>query len=367
MDIDIPFKFSHFIVTLIIIYLSEWLKSSFVNEKRLKLALRQREIYHRKLKTMEDSDLKADMETAETIQQLEEEGEIIEEQLEGFSNDTDGDVLEQELEELEAKAHEMEALETDVQKVAAKIEKSVNKEDLEDELAKLRLVNQDLKKQIESHSHMSGLNVKLDPNLISFLDEHSDELTLSFLEKAYETMLELSAANPKMDFNQYICELKESKNKYVSELHDLHVSKREIERKFKLMKERYEEELSSFNELRIEHLFKNAGVKEYLDTLRRKNQIVEETIVNLRKDLEFKREEVDFWRQKYEQAEEERIKYHDAYRDILAKKVQLEAQRKAEKRMMSSASSMVDTTIPPPPPIEIPSVAEILGETMADM
>lgn len=399
------------IVPIVLIYLTESLTSRRANDQRAKLALHQGEIYHKRLRSdfdkMEEEKLSSELESAEEIEKIEKQLNELKEGHDKFGNDSDGWnsdssmdeesensindkelKAKQELTNLKTKQDELDSVEKDFQKVAESLsnfdldgsivqqakEQSV---DFEEKINKLKIENDELKTQIELHksSKLSAIKAKLDPELISFLEEHTDELTLSFLKNAYETLLDLRATNPKMDFNQYIKELKDSRENYITELTELHVSKKEIEHKLRCMKERYEEELSSFNETKIEQLCRKAGVDEYLSGLKRKNEITEQTIVNLQKDLESKRKEVEIWKDKYKEAEDQYNKYFEAYKDITAKRDQMEYQRRAamdrEKRLgpkmnLSSASSLVDASVPPPPPIDVPPVDQILREAIND-
>lgn len=415
MDFDFKRLLAEVFWSLFISCIYDIISDILSNKRRAKAAFQQGEQYHRNLTlesiAMENKELDSQREIAETISQLEQENDELTSQIEELRNESDGwdsnssirgdssngdvcetieDQLFHELEEYKTKEEQLETAEKEIIEVsdslasldvdAELIQQAKDKSlDLKSRIKQLTDENDELKRQIESCNelNLTTVKAKLDPDLVQFMEDHSEELTLSFLQKAYDTLLELRATNPNIDFNQYIRELKEGREKYLKDWKDSLVSKREVEIKLKKAKKRYEEELVSFNETKIEHFLKHSGHKEYLDSLRKKNQKVEEMIGILEKELASKTKEVESWREKYKEAEEQCNRYYKAYEDIQLQKEQLEAQRKAleqEKRMlfktnqMSSASSLVDgASVPPPPDIDVPSIDEILRSPLMDM
>lgn len=293
--------------------------------------------------------------------------------------------LNQEIAELQEKAKELESVEDDIRRLSkdlgeCNVQEAGQQEpidettikDLNEKIKQLESENEELKLQLKEHSGftLSKRETDLEPELLKYLEDHQHDLTLGFLEKVYETLLEIKASEPDKDFDEYIEELKKNRREYVSELAELRVSKKEAEIKLQKMKRRYEEELSSFNEIRVEHIFKNSGAKEYLERLKEKNKIKNDIINTLKAELEAKESEVASWQTKYRDAEKQCNEYWEAWKDTQSRKEKLEAEKKAqferERRAMnltmnlSSASSLVDNQVPPPPPIDVPPVDEIL-------
>lgn len=267
---------------------------------------------------------------------------------------------------------EHEAIETERQLEDHELEL----EDLRDKISKLEVENADLKEQISEHekAELNLTRTSLDPDLVEYLEEHNDELSLEFLKKAYETLEELKASESDKDFSELIDELKSSHTAHAAQLAELQVSKKEVEIKLKLLKQRYDEELSTFNNTRIEHLLKNSGAKEYVDRLKEKNKINDELINDLKSELESKNREISTWETRFREAEKQSQVYWDAWRDIQVKTAELEAEKLANQERsrrvakqssmnFSPGSSMIDDHVPPPPPVSIPSIDELLQAT----
>lgn len=156
---------------------------------------------------------------------------------------------------------------------------------------------------------------------------------------------------------------------YLAQIEELRIAKKEMEIKLQLLKKRYEEELSSFEQIRVEHIFKNSGAKEYLERLKDRNKLKDDIIKSLKEELEYKNKEVADLQERCLELERTSIGYQQAWKEAQLKKEQLEAEKANQERErrqynknLSSASSLVDQVgIPPPPPIEIPSIAELMG------
>lgn len=238
--------------------------------------------------------------------------------------------------------------------------------ELKDKIDQLERENDNYRSQIRAREvelNLKKIEPNLDRDLIKFLEQHRQELSLEFMKKAHKMLLEMKALDPEMDFNEYLEEKKVLRNDYMSDISQLLVNRREVEMRSERMKARHEEELSTFAETQLEHLFKIIGAQDKLATMRKKNEITNELIENLRKELVAKRNELEVIREKYLGIEIERTKYFEAWKTMQLKKEQLEEERKSLIRATidSEASSLlINGMPPPPPPVELPSLNELL-------
>ena len=419
-----PATLSYLILTLVIVVVGRQLELLLERGKRAKVVANQRDLYYQRLVAealkMEAQELEKSLNLAQSIECVQKHNQELQNKLDdddesdwsasnsdqesdqpstsasgsAGANDADhqdkAERLARELADSEAKARELEGVEENICRLVETLaesnidvthEQSDDKKNddavagLVEQIKRLEAENEELKKQLQTHKGLQLTTSKsnLDPHLLSYLEEHNDELSLAFLEKAHETLLEMKAVNPEMDFNEYIKDLKRSQANYVEELAKLRVSHKEIEIRLKLMKSKYEEELSSFNELRIEHIFKNCGAKEYVERLRQSNKLKEDMISSLKSELELKKMEISTWKSKFEDAEKQCNVYWQAWKDTQVRREQLEAEKRAMQERdrlafdqsagMSSSHSLIDAQVPSPPPINIPSVEEILRMT----
>lgn len=390
------------VITIIIIYFAQLIEGRFARGKRGHIATQQRDLYYQRLDEeklkMEQKDLQEELQQAKTLENLQNENDELRSQLEDefdgsdWSGSIDDKVLEEkeELEQLQEQAQELKL----VEKSICDSIKELKKDDIFDEpiveqkntddissqhesalkeltnrIKEIEQENEELKEQVKSYSSLAlAKQSKLDPELQKYLEDHNDVLTLSFLEKAHETLLEIKALNPDKNFTDYIDELRCAQSNFDLELEKLRVSKKEAEIKLRHMKEEYEKELTSFNETRIEHLFRNCGAKEYLERLKDKNKLKDELIITLKDELSTLKAALADCEMKYQNAEAEYTKMLQGYQQIKAQKDQIEAERRAKERRilsqtmnLSSASSLVENSIPPIPPLNhIPSIDEVL-------
>lgn len=202
----------------------------------------------------------------------------------------------------------------------------------------------------------------MDPDVLDYLEAHKEDLTLSFLEKAHAALVQLRASDPDKDFQQFIEELKHSQ----TELAELRIAKKEAEIKCQLMKNRFEVEMTSFNDVKIENIFKNSGAREYIKTMKEKNKVKEDLISHMKKELEQKRNDLVVWQNKFREAEEQCNVYWKAWKDTQIRLENFEAEKRAaQERAMNftPASSVLNNNqVPPPPPIEIPSFEDIFRQ-----
>lgn len=142
---------------------------------------------------------------------------------------------------------------------------------------------------------------------------------------------------------------------------------KEYEIKLKLLTKKYEEELSSCNDIRVKNILKNSGFQEYADRMKQKNKVKKDIIENLKRELERAQNEVSIWKNKFQEAEKQCNVYYQAWKDTQVKKVQLDAELKlmanSHQSINLSSRSPFDDSVPPPPPIDIPSLDEILRDS----
>lgn len=145
-----------------------------------------------------------------------------------------------------------------------------------------------------------------------------------------------------------------------------------LEFKLQLYKKRYEDELNSSSEAKIETIFTNSGAKEYLDKLKARDKINSDMITNLKAELEMSKRELALVRARCQKAEEQNEYHKHQWREAQARSWQLEAEKKAyadrERQFLersinrSYASSYIDNNQPPPPNLnDVPSIEEILN------
>lgn len=243
-------------------------------------------------------------------------------------------------------------------------------QELGDRIRKLELENEELKSQIRTSKSSTEKETTLEPNLVRFLENHRNDITLDLLKWVHEILTEIRSSIPTKNFREYVEELIRRKKDYENELAEVRARKNEVEIKLNLMKRRYEDELSSCSEARVEHIFKNSGAKEYFDKVKEVDRVKNDTIHTLKTDIATKKKELAALRSKYHEIEDKCQTYWQSWKDAQLKKEQLEAERKAQQEQdlrlrsqplnMSSASSYIDNQVPPPPPIDVPTVEEIL-------
>lgn len=308
--------------------------------------------------------------------------------------------LEQELTNLQSKNDQLQSIESDVDQLCNRIGVSdlTNQpstidttgppgvseipdswgplKSLNDRIDQLEAENNRLKSQLESHKcpvlqttpqpplqpAPSMPQSNLDPEVVKFLEQHKADISLDFLTKAYDTLLTMKAENSERDFGQYIKDLRNGSSGYMNDLENLRIAKRTVEKKLQLMKKSYEEELSTFNDLRVEHIFKNSGAREYLEKLKERNKIKDELIITLKEDLERRGKEVVDLRDKYAEIEKKSNGYLKDLRTAQARREQLEAEKRSsnsDRRHMGRLSSASSFAEPPPPQFDNNTLNEI--------
>lgn len=411
-------------MTLIILYLSQLVEELYLKNKRGKIVFHQRELYHlsltRESQRMEEQQLNEDLKLAQSLENLQKDHEELKSQLDedeidgsDWSADSsdekkspqiqsapdspipDGNKeheVFQKLEALQESANQLDLMEEEIRIISQQFSpdlhdlesdtKTKKLEDLEfelkqltDRIAQLEKENRDLKGQILEHEDIAANSVqtKLDSALIEYVERNCDNITLSFLKRVNEVLSELKGSNPDKNFQDLIDDLKSSHVDHATKLAELQVNKKEVEIKLKLLKRRYDEELTTFNETKIEHLFKNSGAKEFLDRLKERNRIKDDIISDLKSELDSKRRELTMWESKFREAEKQSMVYWQAWKDTQVKMAELEAEKEAtherDRRMAKQAmnfspgSSLVDDQVPPPPPVSIPTIDELLQAT----
>lgn len=158
--------------------------------------------------------------------------------------------------------------------------------------------------------------------------------------------------------------------KLKSEIKELQESKKGLDFKLQLLRKRYNDELNANNDIKIDNIFKNSGAKEYLDKLKSSDKIKSDMISSLKHELETTKKELAMVKTKCYKAEEQCEYHKQQWRDVQAKKWNLEAEKTAsqnrERQIIeqsinrSYASSYIESNHQPPPPVSIPTIEEIL-------
>lgn len=393
------------LIAIVIIYIGQILEGHYQRKVRLSRCNFQRDLYYKRLAQLSLDMEKEQLEILNKTQDLQREIREVSGDSDEWSNDDDDEnlanrreswssssvkalELNEQLEALMDEAKQSSSLCNDIDELERSLNLSTDaktsgggscREDLVkslNELSKkvkeLELENEHLKQELGDQSKLKLVTskTKLEPDLIEYLEQHRDQLSLSFLRKAHETLVELRASRSDAEFEEYINALHDGHKNRVVQLAELQVSHKEAEIKLQLMKRRYDEELSSFNEVKIEHLLKNSGVKEFLDSIKEKNRTKEDIIKDLRTKIDMRQRDLEIWQSKYKTVEEQCNKYREEWRKSQITRDQIESELRAkqehERRIlnysinMSSASSMIDNQVPPPPDIDVPSVADIL-------
>lgn len=387
---------TYIILTLLVICSANYVEDFWSRKKRRIIVQRQRELYFDTLKMEEE---KINQNLSETVEAFQQENRRLESEMEALDNDGSDnwstnddyddeenelpsgnekdsfdkddiksnielDQLKEELKRLHDKANQLKKAEEEICALTEQLGQiTTNKEKLNEHIHQIEAENEYLKSQLKSSTSLSIEKNELDP-LLNFLETHS-ELSLEVLEKIYNFLLEQRASNPELDIIAYIEELKRDKSTYFKELNNLSVAQKKAELKYLSIKKKYEEELTSFQEIRIEHILKNSGAAEYIGKVKEKNKINSDIINNLKAEIDNKKNELAKWQKKCHEAERDRDEYKTASRQAQNELVALKAEKKAKQARqainLSSASSLLnDNLVPPPPPVDVPSVDEML-------
>lgn len=399
LDMDYISNVNYILVTILIFYGAQFVYSSRDRKRRQELVLKQRDDYYKRLSEeslkMDEERLGEQDELKQKVEHLQRDTNKVRDKLiqlsanNGFdcnlesTNFTDNNNkqeqrLNEELAGLESKNNDLQSIQNKIRKISDKHldephdgSNPVNV--LTDRIRQLEAENSKLKSQVETHKcslpQPPQKRSDVDPELIKFIEDHSD-LTIDFLAKAYETILDIKANNPNVDFDDHIRQLKATQANYYAEFTRLEVARKRVENDLKKRKADYKEELTNFNEQRVEHLFKNTGCDSYLKELKEKNKVCQEHVDYLTKQIEVKKKDIAKFEEENRRAEEEsNLRYQQWL------KTELEIQRmENEKREanwdqerslynqsfnMSSASQF--SSVLPPPQIDVPPIEEILG------
>lgn len=296
-----------FISTVAFLFSVKLLYAARVRKKRKQTCLLQRDAYFKNLaeesSKMEQQKLAEEQELTQRIEEVDREIDRISNKIEKIAKSNgiecdlksfDGrtkDKLQQELDNLKRKSDQLQSVDNDINQLCQNIGDELNGREnsihtLNESIRQLEAENEELKSQIETNNcfTMPKRLSDLEPDLLNYLEEHIEDLSLDFLKKAYDTLLEIKASNPSVSFQEYTKEIKKNHSTYDMELTDLQVAEKRVEKKLDQSRHLYEEELNSFKEVRIEHIFKNTGAKGYLERLKEINDIDEE-ILQRRKSI----------------------------------------------------------------------------------
>lgn len=220
---------------------------------------------------------------------------------------------------------------------------------------------QEVEDKLQIEDHNISRMTDIDPQLLKYLEDHRDELTLDFIKIAHETYSDIRASNTVL--KEYIDDLKHNQRNHLKELDELRRSNEEAKIKLDKWKISFSEALSSFKEVQVDNIHRRGSTKEYQEKIKdKKNEIINE----LKSKLESKEKELRIWQEKCGTFERESSSYWKAWRDSENRREALEAEKRAIRERgfmmnqtmnMSSASSMMDDqSIPPPPPINVEEI-----------
>jgi cell division protein FtsB len=162
------------------------------------------------------------------------------------------------------------------------------------------------------------------------------------------------------------------------ELEEVKESKRLIEMKFQKAKEVHREELRSMENIKIEDLLKKNGAKEYIQSLKDRAKIKEDTAAMLKSEVDKLKHEIDKLRKEVEILNERCSRatklsnhYFQLYKDTEASKAKLETvpmidrgdhdrSSTRDRSSLHPSMSLLDNSIPPPPLQDV-DLDEIFG------
>lgn len=147
-----------------------------------------------------------------------------------------------------------------------------------------------------------------------------------------------------------IQKMREEISSLKEEVNDLRSAKDDAELKLQLMRERYEEDMISLKDVRLETLIKNTGTKQYFDRLKSNDKIKDDLIQRLEEKAQQKDNELARLRTKISQLEKKN-------EDYLRRLAELEEERR------HSRSSIIDNrrAISPPPPADMGNLFQELS------
>lgn len=296
------------LVSIAIIFVGQAFWSNRYRNKRAILAIQQRDLYFSKLST--DS-MKMIDEVATRVDKLEQEkNENIAKLREldlnvNLHNICDED--EQNPEELKKTIASLKQKRSQSRKILQSIEDEIAElcqdmgldqdddemlNNLQKSIQNLEVENANLEVHLKSHKQptLSIREDEMDPELTEYLTYDMNEL-----EDIYKTLIEIRNSDPSNTLDEYRRKLERPRSDYQSKLVNLDSRRNLVEKRLRQTQRLYQEELSSFNESRIEYLFKNTGAQELLKELREKNSIAERIMENRRRETESRKREPGAW------------------------------------------------------------------------
>jgi hypothetical protein len=278
------------LATFFAFFFAQTIHSYFAIKHREELVLTQREEYFCQL-TKELN--KMDEEVDQKSNKLKEKYDNLVAELEKYGlkedisleNLPDEEKLKKTKAKLEDDYRQLEDCESEIRRIssAIKLDDDVQLDKLKQCIKLLEDENKRLENQIRDQPTTQSTCAieNQDPQIMKFLEEH--HYTTDTLNMVYEVLLEFQAKNRDQELEDYLVSLKQTKSNYDAKLTELDVKRKKMELRLEQTRNLYREELSSFNETKIEYLFKIAGAQEKLTQLEEKNNIAE-SIVKYRKE-----------------------------------------------------------------------------------
>lgn len=217
----------------------------------------------------------------------------------------------------------------------------------------------------------------LDTNLVEYLLEHKDDVTLDSIKAMQELLSELKLSQPGKETVEHISELR---TKYFAqgdtdylrkELDEVKKSKRLIEMKLQIAKKVHADELRSMDKTKFDDMLKINGGKEYVQSMKDRAKLKEDSFMTLKNESDHLRKEVECLRERCTRATKLSNHYFQLYKDSEAAKSKLETVPMSRERninndrmllVTSPANSLDDGHVPPPPPMDMPTIDEIMRQ-----
>lgn len=289
------------LLSLVVYFVGQTVDSILVGKRRAKIAILERKKY---FATLTRTVTKMDEEINQRISKISEENNELVAKLKELGidiicdeNNDDTEKLETELASLKEKRDQLRAQNERItsQCVALNLELSDGADLLDDLKQRIKQLDEDNKNlACQTDKRPPAFSVReneLDPELTDFLEKHQDDYSAEALKEIYEKLLEMKAFDQIKNLDSLLSMLKRPKSNYEAELTSLDIKRKTVEQRLNQTRSLYQEELSSFNESRIENLFKITGARGLLEALKERNDIAEKILDNLREEVKLKESE----------------------------------------------------------------------------
>lgn len=266
--------------------------------------------------------------------------------------------LERQRDTLESKCLQNETLKQQIEDLGGNVGTDISQEQISRLTAKCQqfeVQNADLRQQIKAISVDSQT---IDESLAKQFDIYSRDMDLKKLREVFEFLLERKATEPDIDFDVYMTELRKDQANFSSILTDLNINNKKAEIELKKIKKI---DTSGVHEEWLELAFKVRRMLEVVEEQKARNYTIQSRIDECKSDISERENEINTFREYYEDVKRQCDTYHDASLDQSSRLQEEEHRRMISQYLgMSSASSLAGSgRIPSPPPLDL-SMEEIL-------